>query len=72
MRFHYSVSSTLIKVENLSREYRLGSVGTGTIAQDINRVWHKARGKEDPYLKLVEDNNCAIMNRVLRIPRHDN
>lgn len=45
-----------IKVENISKQYRLGEVGTGTISHDLNRWWHKIRGKEDPYA-LVGDNN---------------
>lgn len=45
-----------IKVENLSKQYRLGVVGTGTLSHDLNRWWYKIRGKEDPYLKLTEEN----------------
>lgn len=36
--------------------YRLGEVGTGTISHDLNRWWHKMRGKEDPYLKIGAEN----------------
>ena len=36
--------------------YRLGVIGTGTISHDLNRWWHKVRGKEDPYLKIGEAN----------------
>lgn len=50
------MSDIAISVENLSKMYRLGEVGTGTISHDLNRWWHKARGKEDPYLKLGEVN----------------
>jgi lipopolysaccharide transport system ATP-binding protein len=46
----------IIKIENLSKMYRLGVIGTGTISHDLNRWWHKARGKEDPYLKIGEAN----------------
>lgn len=49
--------STVIKVENISKQYRLGTVGTGALAHDINRWWHKLRGKEDPYLKIGESND---------------
>jgi lipopolysaccharide transport system ATP-binding protein len=49
--------STVIKVENLSKQYRLGQVGTGTLSHDVNRWWHKIRGKEDPYLKIGESND---------------
>ena len=48
---------TAIKVENLSKQYRLGQVGTGTLSHDLNRWWHRVRGKEDPYLKIGETND---------------
>jgi lipopolysaccharide transport system ATP-binding protein len=42
-----------IKFENISKQYRLGNVGTGTISHDLNRWWAmNIRGKEDPYLKI--------------------
>lgn len=46
-----------IKAENISKQYRLGEVGTGTISHDLNRFWHKVRGKEDPYLQIGEIND---------------
>jgi len=47
----------ILKVENLSKQYRLGLVGTGTLSHDFNRWWHRIRGKEDPYLKIGETND---------------
>lgn len=47
----------ILKVENISKQYRLGLVGTGTISHDLNRWWHKVRGNEDPYLKIGESND---------------
>lgn len=52
-----SSKNTILKVENISKQYRLGTVGTGTISHDLNRWWHKVRGKEDPYLKVGETND---------------
>ncbi|WP_080055438.1 ABC transporter ATP-binding protein [Spirosoma aerolatum] len=46
----------IIKVENLSKQYRLGTIGTGTLREDVQRWWHQIRGKEDPYLKIGETN----------------
>lgn len=46
----------IIQIENISKMYRLGVIGTGTISHDLNRWWHKVRGKEDPYLKIGETN----------------
>lgn len=52
-------SETILKVENLSKQYRLGLVGTGTISHDFNRFIAKIRGKEDPYLKIGDSNDRA-------------
>lgn len=46
-----------LKAENISKQYRLGQVGTGTLSHDLNRFWHRVRGKEDPYLKIGETND---------------
>ena len=49
--------SAVIQVENLSKLYRLGEVSTGTLSHDINRWWHRVRGKEDPYTKIGQVND---------------
>jgi len=53
------MSETILKIENLSKQYRLGTVGTGTLSHDLNRWWHKVRGKEDPFLKIGDTNDRA-------------
>tara|TARA_R110000751_G_scaffold105046_4_gene200865 strand:+ start:86092 stop:87354 length:1263 start_codon:yes stop_codon:yes gene_type:complete len=47
----------ILEAEHISKQYRLGLVGTGTISHDLNRWWHKVRGKADPYLKVGESND---------------
>ena len=47
----------IIKIENISKQYRLGDVGTGTLSHDLNRWWAKMLGKEDPFLKIGETND---------------
>ncbi|RKS13343.1 ABC transporter ATP-binding protein [Flavobacterium sp. 120] len=47
----------ILKVENISKQYRLGQVGTGTLTHDLNRWWHHVRGKENPYLKIGDTND---------------
>ncbi|TKC08191.1 ATP-binding cassette domain-containing protein [Pedobacter polaris] len=49
--------SAAIKVENLSKAYQLGQIGTGTISRDIERWYAKLRGKEDPFLRIGEIND---------------
>lgn len=51
------MSDIAIKFENISKQYRLGVVGTGTISHDLNRWWHLVRGKEDPYLQIGQVND---------------
>lgn len=47
----------ILKAENISKQYRLGEVGTGTLKHDLNRWWYKIRGKENPYLKIGDVND---------------
>ncbi|WP_443944217.1 ABC transporter ATP-binding protein [Pedobacter sp. AW1-32] len=54
------MSSIAIKVENLSKAYQLGDIGTGTISRDLERWYARIRGKEDPFLKVGETNDRAI------------
>ena len=49
--------SVAIKIENLSKQYRLGLVSTRTLSHDLNRWWQTTvLGREDPYLKIGETN----------------
>lgn len=54
------MKDTIIRVENLSKLYRLGEVGTGTLSHDLNRWWAKLRGREDPFVKLGETNDRTV------------
>lgn len=52
------MSDVAIKFENISKQYRLGSIGTGTLSHDLNRWWTVSiRRKEDPYLKVISVND---------------
>ena len=52
------MSKPVIHVENLSKAYQIGQIGTGTISRDIERFWlTKILGKEDPFLKIGEIND---------------
>ncbi|MBL8816820.1 MAG: ABC transporter ATP-binding protein [Planctomyces sp.] len=53
-----------IKIENVSKLYRLGTVGTGTLAHDLNRWWHMVRGKQDPYAKVGQVNDRSKSGSV--------
>lgn len=51
------MSSTVIKVENVGKQFRLGLVGTGTLSSDLQRWYYRVRGLEDPFLKIGETND---------------
>ncbi|MCW5205707.1 ABC transporter ATP-binding protein [Desulfobulbus sp. F5] len=42
----------VIQIENLSKEYRLGVIGHGTLTRDLQSWWAKVQGKEDPNSKI--------------------
>lgn len=51
------MGKTVIEFNNVGKQYILGTIGTGTLSQDLNRWWANIRGKEDPYLKIGETND---------------
>lgn len=44
---------TVIKIENLWKQYRLGVIGHGALHKDLQSWWSRVRGKEDPNSKLA-------------------
>ena len=51
----------VIQVENLSKAYQIGQIGTGTISKDFERFWQtKILRKEDPYLKIGQTNDRSV------------
>ena len=52
------MSNKVIKIESLSKIYRLGEVGTGTLSHDLNR-WFKMNilKQEDPYAAIGHVND---------------
>jgi lipopolysaccharide transport system ATP-binding protein len=57
------MNDTVIKVENLSKQYRLGTIGTGTVTNDLNRWFARVRGKEDPFSLVGEANDIKGKNK---------
>jgi len=55
------MSKAAIKIQNLSKQYRLGTVGTGTLSHDLKRWWTmNILGKDDPNLKIGELNDRSV------------
>ena len=49
-----------LRCKNVSKLYRLGEVGTGTLSHDLNRAWAKITRREDPTAKLGVVNDRAL------------
>jgi lipopolysaccharide transport system ATP-binding protein len=50
---------TVISVEHLSKAYRLGQIGTGTLTNDLNVWWARVRGKPNPLLKIGQQDRSV-------------
>lgn len=47
----------VISVEHLSKAYRLGQIGSGTLADDLKAQWARMRGKPNPLLKVGQSDD---------------
>ena len=56
------MSEVVIKIEDLKKQYRLGTIGGGTLTADLQSWWAKVRGKEDPNSKIGDN----IYNKNLK------
>jgi lipopolysaccharide transport system ATP-binding protein len=56
------MKNVVIKIEDVSKQYRLGSVGTGTLSHDLNRFLASVRGKEDPTMKVGVSNRLDTVD----------
>jgi lipopolysaccharide transport system ATP-binding protein len=59
--------STVIKIENLYKEYRLGVIGHGTLYRDLQSWWAKMRSKPDPNSLLDAVNPNHGKDRILAL-----
>ena len=50
------MKNTVIAISNLSKQYRLGTISTGTLARDISSFYARYVGKEDPNSLVITDN----------------
>ncbi|MCC7303016.1 MAG: ABC transporter ATP-binding protein [Bacteroidia bacterium] len=54
---------TVIQVESISKQYRLGVLGTGTFTRDVSSWWARVRGEEDPNSKIGEVNDRTVKGK---------
>lgn len=53
----------VLKVNDISKLYDLGQIGTGTLFRDLNRVYARVLGKPDPYATFAEINDRTSNDR---------
>ncbi len=59
------MSDVILKVENVSKLYRLGTVGSGTFGGDVQRFWKtKILGQEDPFTKVGQTNDRTSKDKA--------
>ena len=46
------MNDTVVRLEHVTKEYRLGTIGQGMLYRDIQSWWAGVRGKEDPNIKI--------------------
>jgi lipopolysaccharide transport system ATP-binding protein len=51
----------MISVENVSKQYRLGLIGGGTLKGDLARWWARVRKQPDPHLKIGQEHLAERM-----------
>jgi len=51
------MKKTVISVENISKTYRLGQIGTGTFANDLKVWWARQLGEPNPLLKIGQSDH---------------
>jgi len=60
------MAETVIQVEQLSKLYRLGTIGTGSLRQDLQRWWNMSvLRREDPFFQLQGTETAAAHNQFL-------
>ena len=42
----------VLRIRHLSKEYRLGVIGRGTLQRDLQSWWAKKRGRPDPNQRI--------------------
>ncbi len=52
-----TISNPVIRVENLSKHYRLGVIGGATLREDLSRWWARKLNRPDPYAPVGEAGN---------------
>ncbi|WP_027714741.1 ABC transporter ATP-binding protein [Desulfuromonas sp. TF] len=61
------MSDPVIRVEHLTKAYRLGVINHGTLRHDLESWWARLRGKDDPHTKLGSENKSSPIGTFLAL-----
>ena len=56
-----------IRIEHVSKEYRLGAIGGGTLRGDLQSLMARIKGREDPNSKIGSDSSKRMGERFLAL-----
>jgi lipopolysaccharide transport system ATP-binding protein len=59
------IMNTVISVENFSKRYRLGVIGSSTFRHDFDRWWARARNRPDPLIRVGETDHGNHQGEML-------
>ncbi len=51
---------SVLEIRNVSKQYRLGEIGTGTLSHDLKRWFSKSTGKGDPFAIVGDENRPNV------------
>lgn len=52
-----------IVISNVKKHYKLGQIGGGTLQADLQSWWAKKRGKEDPNVKIGQEDRARLVGQ---------
>ena len=61
------MNNVVIKVDNISKEYRLGKINSGSLSSDIQSKIFTFLGKDDPNAKIILDNHLGSKFKPERV-----
>lgn len=52
-----------IRISGVKKQYKLGQIGGGSLQADLQSWWAKKRGKEDPNLKIGQEDRARLVGQ---------
>ena len=61
------MNDIVIQAKNITKEYNIGNIGYGTLQEDLQSWWARARGIPDPNSILNHRNSDLLSKRILAL-----